>query len=196
MKANVGMLYPVYAPVSAYTPGTSITYSTGGVAGEAIGANLTWNRNDGHFYGDDVELDSDNSVTGYSLSMELSGLKDAVRAALLGETLATSEYSITDAAAPDVGFGFIRVMRETNESTGKVETTYEGRWFHKLKFGISSEESRTKEGGGIEWRTPTLEGIGSGVSLDNSGKKYFAVHETFATEASAKSWLNNKAGIT
>ena len=196
MKANVGMVYPVYAPVSAYTPGTSITYSTGAVAGEAVSANLTWNRNDGHFFGDDVELDSDNSVTGYTISIELSGIKDAVRAALLGETLASSEYSISDDAAPDVGFGYIRVMRETNSSTGKVETVYEGYWYHKMKFGISSEETRTKEGGGIEWRVPTLEGIGAGVSLDSSGKKYFAVHETFTTEASAKSWLNGKAGIS
>ena len=30
MNANVGMVYPVAAPVSAYTPGTSITYGTEG----------------------------------------------------------------------------------------------------------------------------------------------------------------------
>jgi hypothetical protein len=29
MNANVGMLNPVAAPVSAYTEGTSITYGTG-----------------------------------------------------------------------------------------------------------------------------------------------------------------------
>ena len=194
MKANVGMQYPVYAKVATYTPGTSITYSAGAVAAEAVSANVSWNRNDGHFYGDDVELDSDNSVLGYTISFEPSGLKDTARADLLGETLATSEYTVDDSAAPDVGFGYVRVMRESGSSG--VSTTYEGWWYHKLKFSVTSEETRTKEGGGIEWRVPTLEGTGAGVLLDNSGKKRFAVHRTFDTLAAAKTWLNTKAGIS
>lgn len=193
MNANVGMVFPVYAPVSAYTPGTSITYSTGAVAAEAVSANVSWNRNDSRFYGDDVELDSDNGVQGYTITFEPSGLSDSVRAALLGDDLANSEYTITDEAAPDVGFGYIRVMRSSG-STG-IETTYEGWWFHKVKFGITSDETRTKEGS-IEWRVPTLEGTGAGVSLDSSGKLAFAVHSTHATLSAAKSWLKTKAGIT
>lgn len=193
MNANVGMVYPVYAKVATYTPGTGITYGTGKVAAEAVSASVTWNRSDGRFYGDDVELDSDNGITGYTMSFKPSGIKDTVRADLLGDTLANSEYSISDEAAPDVGFGYIRVMRTTG--TNGVEDSYEAWWYHKLKFGIGSEETRTKEQN-IEWRVPTLEGVGAGVSLDSSGKKYFAVHTTHATEAAAKSWLNSKAGIT
>lgn len=189
MNANVGMQYPVYSPITAYVPGTSVTYGTGGVAGEAIGASVSWDRADGRFYGDDVELDSDNGVLGYTIDFEMSGLKDTVRAALLGEDLASSEYSITDEAAPDVGFGYIRVMRD------KGTINYEAWWYHKLKFGVSSEETRTKERS-IEWRTPTLQGIGAGVSLDSSGKLKFATHQTFATFAAAQSWLKSKAGIT
>ena len=189
MNANIGMQYPVYAPVNVYTPGTSITYNTGAVAAEAVSAALGWNRADGHFYGDDVELDSDNSILGYTLDIELSGLKDAARAALLGDDLANSEYSVTDAAAPDVGFGFVRVMRD------KGTLSYEAWWFYKLKFGISSEETRTKEQN-IEWRTPTLNGVGAGVSLDATGALKFALHQTFATFSAAQSWLKTKAGIT
>lgn len=193
MNANVGMKYPVYAPISAYTPGTSITYGTGGVVAEAVSASVSWNRADSHFFGDDAELDSDNGVLGYTISFEPSGLSDTVRAALLGETLATSDYEINDSAAPDIGFGYIRVMRTKAE--GVSVTKYEGWWFRKLKFAISNEETRTKENG-IEWRVPTLEGVGAGVSLDSSGKLKFALHRTFDTEASAKSWLNSLAGIT
>lgn len=193
MNANVGMVYPVYAPVTAYTPGTSVTYGNGGVVAEAVSANVSWNRNDGHFYGDDCELDSDNGVTGYTISFEPSGLTDSVRAALLGETLATSDYDITDAAAPDVGFGYIRVMRSTG--TNGVETTYESWWYNKVKFAVSSEETRTKENS-IEWRVPQLEGTGAGVSLDSSGKLKFASHRTHTTLSAAKTWLNTKAGIT
>lgn len=195
MKANVGMLYPVYAPVATYTPGTGITYGNGAVIAEAISANVTWNRNSEKFFGDDVEIDSDNGVTGYTISFEPSGLKDAVRAALLGETLATSDYEINSDAAPDVGYGYIRVMRETGEN-GVVTTTYESWWYRMLKFGISNEETRTKEGGGLQWRVPTLEGVGAGVNLDNSGKLKFAMHRTHATASAAMAWLKALANIT
>lgn len=193
MNANVGMVYPVFSKVSAYVPGTSITYGTGKVAAEAVSASVSWNRNDGHFYGDDIELDSDNGVTGYTISFEPSGLADSIRADLLGETLASSEYSVTDAAAPDIGFGYVRVMRSTGQ-TG-VTTSYESWWYYKLKFSIGSEEARTKEAS-IEWRVPTLDGIGTGISLDATGTLKFAVHQTHATLAAAKSWLNSKAGIS
>ena len=193
MNANVGMLYPVAAPVSAYTPGTSITYGTGFVVAEAVSASLSWNRADGHFYGDDVELDSDNGVLGYTISFEPSGLSATNRQKLLGEIVATDEYTVTDAASPDVGFGYIRVMRTKGAST--VTTTYEAWWFQKLKFSVSSEETRTKEQN-IEWRVPTLEGVGSGVSLDSTGVLSFAQHKTFDSLASAKSYLNSKAGIS
>ena len=194
MKPNVGMVYPVYAPISAYTPGTGVTYGTGAVVSEARGATLNWDRSDGEFYGDDTLLDSDNGITGYTLDFEPAGLSDAIRAGLLGEVAASSEYSITNAAAPDVGFGYIRVMREEN-SSGLVVTTYEAWWFYKLKFGVSSEETRTKERS-VEWRVPTLQGVGAGISLDATGELSFCQHKSFNDLASAKSYLNGKAGIT
>ncbi len=193
MNANVGMVYPVAAPVSAYTPGTSITYGTGFVVAEAVSASLSWNRADGHFYGDDVELDSDNGVLGYTISFEPTGLTDTNRQKLLGETVSSNEYTITDAASPDLGFGYIRVMRLKGTTT--VSYSYEAWWFQKLKFSVSSEETRTKEQN-IEWRVPTLEGIGAGVSLDATGRLSFAQHKTFDTLAGAKAYLNSKAGIT
>ena len=62
MKANIGMMYPVFAPISAYTPGSAITYGDGAVIQEAVSANIAWERSDNHFYGDDVELDNDNGI--------------------------------------------------------------------------------------------------------------------------------------
>lgn len=197
MKPNVGMLHPVAAVVDTYTPGTSISYETGFVVAEARSANISWEREDGHFYGDDRELDSTNGVLGYTLTFEPTGLKDSVRAALIGEeagSVNTLEYTVTDDVAPDVGFGYVRVMREDGED-GTVSTTYEGWWFYKLKFGITDEESRTKERT-IEWRVPTLTGTGAGVSIDSSGKLRFALHQSFETEADAIAYVEGKAGIT
>ena len=193
MKPNVGMQYPVCAPVSAYTPGTSISYSTGSVVGEARGATLNWEREDGEFYGDDKILDTANGILGYTLDFEPSGLSDAIRKTLLGETQASSEYSITDASAPYVGFGYIRVMRE--EGTNSVDTTYEAWWFYRVQFSVNSEETRTKEKS-MEWRTPTLTGKGLGVQLTSDATQTFAVHESFTTFTGAKTWLNSKASIT
>ena len=194
MNANVGMVYPVCAPVDTYTPGTSITYGTGAVIAEARAASVSWDRSDGEFYGDDVLLDSDNGVTGYTISFEPTGLKDAIRATLLGETLAnTSEYSITDAAAPYVGFGYVRVMRENGESG--VTTKYQAWWYYRVMFSVDSEETQTKEKT-IEWRTPTLSGRGTGVQLDSSATQTFATHITFDSLSDAKDWVKTKAGIS
>ena len=193
MKANVGMQHPVMALVDTYTPGTSITYKDGMVVAEAVSANISWNRASDTFRGDDVELDSDNGVQGYTIEFEPSGLKDAVRAKMMGETLVNTEYEVNSTTPPDLGFGYMRVMRETDDN-GVVQTVYEGWWFRKLKFGITSEETRTK-GESIEWRVPTLTGIGAGVNLDNSGVLKYAVHYTFSSGDDCIAWLDNKAGI-
>ena len=85
MNANVGMLNPV-AAVCSYTPGSNPTYSGGKVIAEAVSASLNGNRSDGHFYGDDIELDSDNGVLGYTLDFEPTGLTDEARGLLLGDS--------------------------------------------------------------------------------------------------------------
>ena len=195
MKPNVGMMYPVAAPVDAYTPYSGITYDDGFVVSEARGANLTWETADGEFYGDDILLDSENEILSYTLEFEAAGLSDAVRAGLLGEVKGSSdEYKITGASAPDVGFGYIKVMRDN--SSGSVVTTYEAWWYYKLKFTQPNEEARTKERT-LEWRTPTISGRGAGVFLAAAAEvPDFAEHKTFSTLATAKAYLNTKAGIT
>ena len=192
MNANIGMLCPV-AAVCSYTPGSAAAYSSGKVIAEAVSASLNWNRADGHFFGDDMELDTENGILGYTLDFEPTGLTDDARGLLLGETVQTGEYTITGDASPDVGFGFVRVMRTSG--TGGVVESYEGWWFYKLKFGVQAEEARTKEQN-IEWRTPTLNGIGSGVQQTSGGKLEFAIHKTFSSKTDAISYVKGKAGLT
>ena len=194
MNANVGMLCPVVATVATYTEGTGITYNTGKKVAEAVSASINWNRSDGRFYGDDTLLDTDNGVTGYTIEFEPTGLTDEVRGYILGETVQSNEYSITEDASPDVGFGYVRVMRTSNTS-GVVTESYEGWWYHRLKFGVTNEQTQTKEQS-TEWRIPTLTGVGEGVKLDSSMKTKYANHKTFATKADAISYVTGKAGIT
>jgi len=194
MKANVGMSYAVASPVSAYTPYTGITYGTGFVVSEARGANVTWETEDGEFFGDDVVLDIANGVLGYSVEFETAGLADSVRKDLLGEVKDSNDvYHITGAQAPDVGFGYIKTNRDN--SSGSVIRTYDVWWYHKLKFAQPNDEARTKEKS-VEWRTPTITGKGAGVFLDaNATDPDFVEHKSFATMALAKSYLKTKAGI-
>ena len=193
MKANVGMIYPVASQVDTYTPNSSITYKTGFVVDEAREATVSWNESDGEFYGDNALLDVDNSVTGYSIDFETTGLKDTIRASLLGATKSSDEYTITGAPAPEVGFGFIRNMRD--DSSGTVTDVFEAWWFYRVRFGHPNENSRTKEGS-TEWRAPAISGKGMGVYLTNNDEHpNFAVHETCNTLSAAKTWLQGKANI-
>ena len=195
MKPNVGMVYPVASAVSAYTPYTSITYGTGFVVSEARGATVHWETESGEFYGDDIRLDAMNGIIGYTLDFESTGLADTVRASLLGEVKGSGdEYKITGAGGPDVGFGYIKVMRD--DSGASVAYSYEAWWYYRLKFAEPNEEARTQERN-IEWRTPTINGTGMGVFLSSGAEvPDFAEHKTFATLAAAKTYLNGKAGIT
>ena len=197
MKANVGMRYAVAAPVDTYTPGTGITYDDGLVVCEARGASVSWETEDGDFYGDDIILDSAKGILGYTIEFETAGLADDVKALLLGDVKDTGDvYHITGANPPDVGFGYVKQMRETNKSTGAVETTWEAKWYHKLKFGQPNDEARMKERN-MEWRVPTISGTGAGVFLTSGAEDPdFEMHKTFATFAAAKTWLNTQAGIT
>lgn len=197
MKANVGMRYAVAAVLSAYTPRTSITYGTGFVVAEARGANVTFETADGEFRGDDAVLDSSNEVLGYTIELETAGMRDTARATLLGETKDSSDvYHITGTPSPDVGFGYIKQMREDGTTEGTVVTTWEVMWFHKVKFSQPNDEARTKERD-IEWRAQTISGKGAGIFLSTSGDQPdWVEHKTFESFSAAQTFLNNLANIS
>lgn len=190
--AKVGMRHLVYATVSAETPGTSITYTGGADLAPAVRGSLNYDRSDNPLYGDDVMQDADNGITGFTLDIETTELSAANEAALLGYTADSTDatlYSVTDATAPYVGVGFIQVLRR------KGTVTYRAVWFPKVQFGITSEETQTRQQS-IEWGTPTLNGKGFGVYLDSSGKATYRLQKEVATLAAAESFLDTKAGIT
>ena len=190
--ANVGMRHPVWAPLQSHTDGSEPTYGAGRVIQEAIEATITYNADTTNgLYGDDVLVDMDDGITGYTVSFNPTGLKDADRAAILGEEVTTgSVYEITDAGSPWGGFGFFRVMRDENRTR-----YYEAWWCRKIKFREPSQTTRTKEGS-VQWRTPTLEGTGAGLIVDGGEKIKYIKHKTFETAAAAKAWLDGLANVS
>lgn len=191
--ANVGMRHPVWAPLAGHTDGSEPTYGNGRVVQESISAVLNYTSDpNAVLYGDDRIVDMDDGITGYTLTFNPTGLKDADRAAILGEDANTDgSYDITNAAHPWGGFGFFRVMRDGDDSI----PYYEAVWCRKIKFRLPSEEARTKEGN-IQWRTPTMEGTGAGLYVDSGDKVKYIRHKTFETAAAAKAWLDDLAHVS
>ena len=190
--AYIGMRNPVAAPITAHEEGSAITYGTGMVLGPAVAANLTFDVADNPDYGDDVIIDNDSGLNGYSATLETNNITAEGRALVLGwEPVGTvvTHYDVTDAQPPYVGWGFIRVKLY------KGVRTYEAFWFHKSQFSPNGINASTKQLK-IEWNHPHLSVKGMGVYLDNTGKaKYFQWME-FTTEADAQAWLYGKANIS
>ena len=190
---NVGMMYPVFAPISAHTDGSMPTYGTGVVIQEARNATITKTYNDNPLYGDDRIVDDDNGLTGLTISFESTGLNDDDRKKLLGEeTSSVSGMSgqwVSDNETPWGGFGYIRKMRDNG--TKKFEA-----WITlKIKFAEETQTTATKEGS-ITWNTPTLNGRAAGLYVDSSDKLRYQLHQTFDTIAAAKNFLNTMLNVS
>ena len=190
---NVGMMYPVWAPLATHTDGSMPTYSAGSVIQEARNATVTRTYNDNPLYGDDRIVDDDNGLQALTMSFESTGLSDADRKLLLGEedygTSGVSGQWVSDNETPWGGFGYIRKMRLNGVKS------FEAWWTLKIKFQEESMATATKEGS-IQWNTPTLNGRAAGLYVDATDKLRFQLHKTFSTASDAKAWLNSLAGIT
>jgi hypothetical protein len=185
---NVGMMYPVWAPITACEDGSLPTYGTGRVVQEARSANVTKEINNNPLYGDDVIVDDDNGIQAITIDFNPTGLKSFERAALLGEEVNTTDdsYEGTDDASPYGGFGYIRKMSDS-------EKKFEAWFFRRIKFGITTEETRTKEGA-IQWRTPTINGRGAGSEIDGTGKIRWYIRKDFEKASDAKAFLISLVG--
>ncbi|MBR3000150.1 MAG: hypothetical protein IKF39_04055 [Oscillospiraceae bacterium] len=190
---NVGMMYPVWAPLTAHTDGSMPTYGTGRVIQEARNATVTREYANNPLYGDDRIVDDDNGLTGLTMSFESTGLTDEDRVAMLGEeanaNTTTGGQWVSDNETPWGGYGYIRKMRLDGVRS------YEAWFTLKIKFQEESMATQTREGQ-ITWGTPTLNGRAAGLIVDSSEIERYQLHKTFSTISAAKAWLNGLANIT
>ena len=190
---NVGMMYPVWAPITTHTDGSMPTYGTGRVIQEARNATVTREYQNNPLYGDDRIVDDDNGMTGLTMTFESTGLSNDDRKAMLGEedygTSGVSGQWVSDNETPWGGFGYIRKMRDNGTKK------FEAWWTLKIKFQEETQATNTKQGA-IQWNTPTLNGRAAGLDVDGTDKQRFQLHKSFDAIAAAKAWLNSLAGIT
>ena len=195
--AYIGMRKPQFAAISSRVDGSAITYGTPIVLGPAVSANVTFDVADNPDYGDDVIIDNDKGINGYSITLETNDISLQGRATCLGWKAVSNSatppvvthYEGTDAAPPEGGLAFIRVKLFRNVKT------YEAFFFHALQCSSAGENASTKAKQ-ITWNHPSINASGIGVYLDSSGEaKYFNYME-FETEAAAQTWINGQFGYT
>lgn len=191
--AKIGVKGLTYATYSSGGAGAAIVYSGGtALTDYMIRADLTEERADVPFYADDNKIDSDNSMTGCTVQLELANMTKALDTAFLGHTatqISGEELDATEAAAPFVGVGFIRKERF------KGTVTYHAYWVYKVQFSKDGDSVNTK-GESVEFQTETLSGTAVGVQLAAAANVIYYSHTRLATEAAARTWLNGKAGVS
>ena len=191
--AKIGAKRPVWAPILAEVYGSAVTYQNPIVADKLISANITWERLTDALRADNGVAESHNGVNGGKIATNVTNLTAAQKISMLGYTASGDGYIVGDAASPCGGFGYVT---DDILTTNNVEThTYNGHWLYKVQFSLNSEEAKTKPAG-LEYGTPTIEGVIMPVWQDSTGKAQYEQIVPFALEADALAWLNVKAGLS
>lgn len=192
--AKIGIKCLTYAPYTSGGEGSAIVYGTGVQLNDyMIRADVGEERADVDFYADDHKIDTENSMTGVTLTLELANMTEALEKAMLGyvaeSSTAGADLMITDASAPFVGCGFYRKERF------KGAVSYKCYWVYKVQFNRDSDSTTTK-GENLEFQTESVNGDAVGVQLTSAGPIVYYVTNRQDTEAGAVAWLKTKAGIT
>lgn len=193
--AYIGLKYFVFAPITAETDGADPTYSAGSVVGKAIAADVTWNHNDNILRADDGDAESDNSITGGTINIDLDDLPLATRAVILGGYTDSSDvYYDTAKPGPYGGFGYVREVRYQ----GGIPR-FDAFWCYKTCFTMEDDSAQTL-GESIEWQTPKLVGriLGGNFAKSSAagGHAIYRAIGSFTAYAAAKAFIDTFAGIT
>lgn len=194
--AYIGMRKPRFAPLAAdRVDGSPLSYEDPIVLGPAVSANVSFEVADNPDYGDDVIIDNDKGINGYSIDMETNDIAAEARAICLGWKKNTGsgstviDYQVNDDAPPEGGLAYIRVK------LFRGVRKYEAFFFHCLQCSSGGENASTKERQ-ITWNHPTINAAGIGVYVDSTGKARYFDWMEFDTEAAAETWINGKFGYT
>lgn len=192
--AKKGIEYAVFGILNE----TAGTYSNGKYLSPVAAFNGNPAKSNVKDYGDNRVVETDNSVTGGTLSVEFNQDQEDIYIMLLGhslETVGSGEvpavlYNTND-VAPFVGAGAI----------GWSESDYVAKFYKKVQFSEPNDENSTKQEN-VTFNHVTLEGEIYQMA-DGSWKevKRFTPASNTADAkatalAAAKTWLNTKVGIS
>lgn len=162
------------------------TYEDGRHLSPAVNFNATANSSDVKDYGDDHVVETDKSVTGGTVTVELNNDDDDLYTYLLGHVKGTTGAnadvitSNTDDVAPFVGCAAI----------GQSGSSWVAKVYLKCQFAEPSDENATKEEQ-VAFNHITLEG--DILPMDNGDWKK---RKTFSTFEEAKTYVDTLFSVT
>lgn len=208
--AQIGLRYPVAAPIMTYNPDGMPVYGTGFYIGRAIKADKTYDKNDASLFADDGRAEYDAGVTAVNLSIEIDGIGThvsafgetpiKVEATLLGATYdksssgANGEIEQMTTSADDVPPYFGVGYYKTDVINGKKH--FFVYLIYKMAFSKPDDSDSTK-GEKTSFGTKTING--TGMSIDGSDvapKRYFEKKLAFQTEAAAIAFLKKTLNLS
>ena len=187
--AKIGFEYIVAGELdtSVSTSKATAVYSNSREIGPGANFNGTPTSADVKDYGDDRTLETDTSVTGGTLSLELNEPTLENEAWILGHTYDEDTNSMTRNAndvAPYIGIGVVGKSKRNNAIIYRVKV------YLKAQFKEPNDENATKQES-VTFSHTTMEG--NLFQLDEGDWKYVAEYTTLAA---AKAALNTIFGIT
>lgn len=192
--AVIGLKYLAVAPLKTEVDGQLPTYDPGRKIGHLISANLTWNRGSAALYGDNVEVDHDNTISSGDITVGTTYIDIAGRKMVLGEEEfgtptggAPQEYATVDKPAPYLGTGFVV------KDSGDGDPKYIGYWYFKTQYSMN--ENNQTRGESTDYQAPEMDchilAVRPAADLENR----FRIFAEFDDEADAIAWVKGKAGI-
>ena len=178
--ARKGLKHVVFAEQS-----TAGTYSDGIRVSPAVRVSINLTKAEGDDYGDDYVVDTEASVTGGSVEVELNHDEDEIYSFLLGHekdgTSGVIAFDVDD-EPPIVGMGFVQ---PATTSAGRV---WIAEWINQIKFSDPNEEANTKTDS-VSFNHTTITGK---ILIPSDGE--WKSRKTFDTAADAITWVDTQAG--
>ena len=178
--AKKGLKHVVFAEKT-----TAGSYTDGIRISPAVRVSLNLNKAEGKDYGDDVVVDSESSVTGGTMEVELNHDEDEIYTYLLGHEKDTTtneiDFNVNDSPKA-VGAGYIQPASMAGGNKWIAE------WVTEVKFSDPNEEANTKTDS-VSFVHTTLSGD---IIVQDDGQ--WKTRKVFDTAAAAIAWVEEKAG--
>ena len=189
---QIGLKYPVYAPLTEDETAGTCTYAAGKVAGKAVKVDMSLNIAESTFYADDNASESTKEFIDGKITFVADDLDQSVKKDWLGNTIEkvtinTEQIDVlvsNDSDTPGYfGFGFILPKIKNKIRVYRVVI------YTKVQFGEPDESAETK-GQSINWQSPKIEGK-IFRRIDGAWKREITV----SSLPTAKAWLAQELKI-
>ena len=181
--AKKGFLYVVAGKLDEATG----KYLNGRYMGPTSTFNINTTSNDVKDYGDNRTVETDTSVTGGTVSLEINEMTNESYAYVLGHTFDEEKNLVKcnkDDIAPFLGIGAVGVSRNAGKDS------YTAKAYKKVQFKEPNDENATQQES-LTFTHTTVEG-NMFVPEDGNWKD----QQTFDTLEAAKAWLNEMFAVT